>query len=720
MHRWIGFFALSGLLVTTVPAQAADDRVDKLPEKYRTWLEEEVVYIIAEVEKETFLRLEGEMEWDAFIQAFWRKRDTNPSTLENEFREEHYSRLAFANKFLGRDTFRPGWRTDKGRYHILLGPPRNVQTFDTDDSVYPVELWFYNDSALKRYGLPPFFYLLFVRRQGNGELELYSPLADGPQTLLTGYQTTSMDFSDDVERAYYKLFAIHPDLAHASLSFRTDEGDTAFFMAPAFGTLSLLDQIVDAPFRGVDTSYAEHFDAEKGLVESDYLFSYAPSWGMMDVLPGPGNRYYCHWVIEIDPQHIALVKDEDRNAYGSVFIISIEVVPRGDADRIVLQQTKESFMILNEREAKTGRTRPYTYRGMIPLVPGAYDVRVILRNRACPSRDTSQCRKVYTILQSPVDVPEWVSDEPRLSNVVLAYGTERPTTTPVYRPYRFGSLQLLPNPRRAFAINDTLVAMVEALDAEPGSRLRFQVFDQENPGAVQVETSHPVEGLKLEPLVQELSLEGLPGGRYRLVVELLDVDDKVLANRTSDFDVTPRTSVLRPVISGSWPQVLPEVPGLVEMALAEQYLNLEQKDKARELLKAAVKNNPKLGPARETLANLLLEEGDSARVVELLEPIYEVVKDRYVVLALLGEAYFHEENFPLASELLEKAVALRRPDSRLLNFLAASQGQLGNNVRAREVLLRSLEIEPDQPSVKELLDSLEAQEAKPPREPSYR
>ncbi len=86
-----------------------------------------------------------------------------------------------------------------------------------------------------------------------------------------------------------------------------------------------------------------------------------------------------------------------------------------------------------------------------------------------------------------------------------------------------------------------------------------------------------------------------------------------------------------------------------------------------------------------------------------------------MVLALLGEAYFHEENFPLASELLEKAVALRRPDSRLLNFLAASQAQLGNNERAREVLLRSLEIEPDQPSVKELLDSLEAQEANPPR-----
>ena len=59
MHRWIGFFALSGLLLTTVPAQAADDRVDKLPEKYRTWLEEEVVYIIAEVEKETFLSLES-------------------------------------------------------------------------------------------------------------------------------------------------------------------------------------------------------------------------------------------------------------------------------------------------------------------------------------------------------------------------------------------------------------------------------------------------------------------------------------------------------------------------------------------------------------------------------------------------------------------------------------------------------------------------------------
>ena len=76
-----------------------------------------------------------------------------------------------------------------------------------------------------------------------------------------------------------------------------------------------------------------------------------------------------------------------------------------------------------------------------------------------------------------------------------------------------------------------------------------------------------------------------------------------------------------------------------------------------------------------------------------------------------------QENFKLSESRGPRGKGRGHPwkASRLLNFLAASQAQLGNNERAREVLLRSLEIEPDQPSVKELLDSLEAQEANPPR-----
>lgn len=708
MYRWLGAFVLSTLMASFVQAAPSDERLKRLPEKHRLWLEEEVTYIITKAEREVFLSLETEQEWEAFIDAFWRKRDNNPTTEENEYREEHNQRLAYVNQFLGRDTFRPGWMTDRGRFYILLGPPVERSDYSGYDEIYPTELWFYNDPELKRFGLPPFFYLLFFRRGGMGELELYSPAMDGPQKLLSAYQTRGYEPRIEIERAYKQLYRASPELAHASLSFRTDEGDIAQFSAPSFGTIALLDQISAAPFRGLDTSYAEFFDVHKGLVESEYHFNFVPSWGATHVLAGPGETFYLHWMIEVDPKNISLVRDEEGGIYSTVFIVSAEVVPRDEPDRTLVELRRESFVNFTEAQAETGTRKPFTYSGMIPVAPGSYDVRVTLRNRACPGRDESECRKSYTLLESSVDVPTWQTSEPRLSEIVLAYRAERPGGEPVYRPYRFGSLQLLPNPRRTYAIGESAVAMADVLNDRPGDRVRFRIVRREDPGQIRLEKLVPVETFRLEPLVQELSLEGFVGGRYRLVVDLLDPQGAVLDTRASDFDVSPRTSVARPSVQVFWPMIFPEVPGLLEITLGKQYLNLGEKEKARELFEASVAASPQMGSARESLASLLLEEGDTVRVVELLEPVYQQVPDRYEVLVLLGEAYVKQENYSKASELLEKAGALRQLDARYLSFLAVSHYQLGHRERARELLERSLSLQPDQPQVKELLEKLKS------------
>jgi GWxTD domain-containing protein len=86
-----------------------------LPPKYRAWLQEDVVYIITPREKDVFLRLETDRERDIFIEAFWKQRDPSPGTPINEFREEHYRRIQYANKMFGRTTFLPGWKSERGR-----------------------------------------------------------------------------------------------------------------------------------------------------------------------------------------------------------------------------------------------------------------------------------------------------------------------------------------------------------------------------------------------------------------------------------------------------------------------------------------------------------------------------------------------------------------------------------------------------------------------------
>ncbi len=697
-----------GVAVASFGAPASDDREDKLPEPYRKWLREEVTYIISKVERETFLSLQTEAERNAFIEVFWRKRDKNPSTSENEYKAEHYERLAYVNEFFGRDTFRPGWQTDRGRYYILLGKPNTRRPLEATDAIYPSELWFYNDPELKYVGLPPFFHLLFFRRQGSGELRLYSPLVDGPQALLTGYHAPAADFRDDVERSYEKLFAIDVELAQASLSFRTDEGDTAEFQNPSFGTLALLDDIMTAPFYRLDTSYAERLDFERGSVESDYLFTYVPSFALAHVLPGPERAHYFHWTIELDAQNVGLVRDEDQGSYNSVFVASVEVVPVADENRLVLDERRESFLVLTDAQAKSSLSLPFAYSGMTPLIPGDYRARVILRNRACPSRAETDCVKSYTLFETNVTVPEWQAERPELSELVLAYGREILAGEPPYRPYRFGKSDVFPNPRGVYAMGDNLVAAIEPRNVPSGSRVRFVVNGSEPPGKTWVEKTVDVAGLESPALVQELSLEGVEGGRFELVATLLDSEGRERDRKAAPFTVSPRTSIIRPGVRGTIAPPRPEVPGVVAMILGEQYLKLDEKTKAKEKFELAIRENPQLGPARERLAGLLLEAGDIDSVFSVLEPLAQNAPDRFEVLSILGPAYFYRKEYAKSVEILEKAITSRRPPPQLLNVLALSYHELGNDGREREILERSLALDPQQTAVKELIEKLKA------------
>ncbi len=696
------------LAATSRGASASDEREKKLPEPHRTWLREEVTYIISEVERETFLSLTTEAEREAFLDAFWRKRDSNPSTSENEYKTEHYERLTYANEFFGRDTFRPGWQTDRGRYYILLGKPNTRRPLEATDAIYPSELWFYNDPELKYVGLPPFFHLLFFRRGGSGELKLYSPLTDGPNALLTGFQAPVNDFRDDVERAYERLFAIDVELAQASLSFRTDEGDNAQFQNPSFGTLALLDDIARAPFYGLDTSYAERLDFERGNVESNYLFTYVPSFGLVHVLPGPERAHYLHWVVELDAENVGFVWDEDQGNYASVFVASLEVTPLDDENRLVVDQRKESFLTLTEGQAKTSLKLPFSYSGMTPLIPGAYRARVILRNRACPSREESDCFKSYTFFESSLNVPEWQEERPELSELVLVYGTEVLGGESLYRPFRFGKVEVFPNARGVYVIGDNLVVAVEPQNAAPGSRVRFEVVGSEPSGKTWVKKTVDAVGLNSGPMVHELSLAGIEGGQFELVATLFDAEGMERDRKTTAFSVSPRTSIVRPAVRGSIAPPRPEVPGVVAMVLGEQYLRMDEKEKARAHLELAIRENPQLGPARELLAGLLLDGGEIDGVFAVLEPLVQNAPDRFEVLAILGQAYFHQKQYAKSIELLEKAITLRRPEPQLLNALALAHHELGNDARAAEILERSLSLNPEQLPVKELLEKLKA------------
>lgn len=121
---------------------------------YKKWLDEDVRYIISDEERSAFKQLSNDEERDNFIEAFWARRDPTPDTVENEFKEEHYARIAYANEHFPAGI--PGWRTDRGRMYIMYGKPDEIESHPSggsyerpmeegggETSTYPFETWRY-------------------------------------------------------------------------------------------------------------------------------------------------------------------------------------------------------------------------------------------------------------------------------------------------------------------------------------------------------------------------------------------------------------------------------------------------------------------------------------------------------------------------------------------------------------------------------------------------
>jgi GWxTD domain-containing protein len=107
---------------------------------YKKWLDEDVRWIILDEERTAFNRLQTDDEREAFIEQFWLRRDPTPNTPENEMKEEHYRRIAWANDILSAGAPVKGWQTDRGMIYIKYGPP---DTFDAHTLPYPYEIWGY-------------------------------------------------------------------------------------------------------------------------------------------------------------------------------------------------------------------------------------------------------------------------------------------------------------------------------------------------------------------------------------------------------------------------------------------------------------------------------------------------------------------------------------------------------------------------------------------------
>lgn len=180
----------AGILPGVVAGQKSQDKKpakdkneqkkkDELKSVYKKWMDDDVPYIITEEERKAFKQLKTDEERDQFIEQFWLRRDPDPDTPENEYKDEYFQRIEYANEKFTSGI--PGWRTDRGRIYIMFGKPDELESHPSggnyerpsyegggSTSTYPFETWWY------RYieGIGSDVEIEFVDPSGSGEYRI--------------------------------------------------------------------------------------------------------------------------------------------------------------------------------------------------------------------------------------------------------------------------------------------------------------------------------------------------------------------------------------------------------------------------------------------------------------------------------------------------------------------------------------------------------------------
>ena len=685
----------------------ADERVDRLPEEHRVWLEEEVVYIITQAEREVFLGVEGFEEREQFIEAFWLRRDPVPATKENEFRIEHYERFDYANRFLGRDAPRPGWQTDRGRFWIILGEPRTREQFDGRNEIVSADLWIYQGDT--KLGLPPRFNLLFFKKEDIGEYELYHPMSDGPDRLVRRGEL----LRNRQHHAVDILEIVSMDLARASLVVDLSDPQADFLsatntIAPQLDTVrpsmsvdkNFID-IEESPYKLVDLEEIEGYLRYGDRVTAEYSFRFVKSESDFRVLVGPRNTPFIHYSVKLAPEDFALEFDERENLYQTTLDIELEL--RTLDGRLVAMQRNEPQVRLTESQRLDAGHSPFAYRDNLPVIPGEYEVSVVVRNRA-----TQQ----YTVASAEVEVPATGSGSVGLADLVLAYRSElEPGFSGLrFGTFQFGSTVLEPSVGGVFASQDLLSVAAQPVNARDEHRIRFRILPDDGPGDAAPASARPLvertvlAGSVGAPAMEDFPLADLGAGRYRVTADLLDGAGAPIASRDAPLLVSPRATVDRPgfIVRRSFAT---HVPGLLALALGDQFMAHGRIPEAIVAFREATAN-PDLPMARWKLASALLFTGQADEALDLLLPIEADHPNEIEVAEGVGFAYYIRRECGEALPRLEHALTLRAADPSLLNALGDCHEQLGNGERARAMFERSLELNPGQQGVRDRLAGL--------------
>lgn len=675
-----------GLATGTASARNAKSKKQKLPKYYSQWLNRDVAYIITKQERRTFLRLTSDEARDKFIKRFWAIRNPSPGSPVNTYKDEIYRRIAYANAHFSIGSGEEGWRTDRGRTYILLGPPQQIQKYLGAPNLRPIIIWFYSTS---NPALPSFFNVLFYQRDSIGDFRYYSPYLDGPDKLVTG-----MEAINDPKFALKMIQdSVGPEVAHVAQTLIPGEP-----LDPS-GRISLQSDVMLAKLRDLadQPSNLDRLDRNRQLIASVTARLIVNSKNL-DIMLFPirdarGLTRLDYAVRLGKPSDLTLTKGPDGE-----YSYSVEVRVRvltSDGKLIFTQQKSVSGKFGQRRLSEVAH-RPFGYEGSLPLPAGKYHLDFLV---------TDWTKQVGFHAKRNITIPGQAKKALEIPGI-LPFSTVKPIdrAKDEITPFAMAGLRFEPvqssslfyNPSQHLNVAYQLWAPPKNPSANAGKQLVVE-YALGNPaviGNTAMVLKDTVDMGNFTPsgeLVngKKISLVGKPEGNYLLTVSVSRPGTEQEAHISLPFEILSDVPAVRPWDVDEPGIATDESRGVLDQQRALCYLALGKPTQARLWFRLALSKDHGDDVARAHLVQAYYDLHAYSAVVSLLNDAGVTDNTNSGTLAQIAESLLKTGETPKALTLLKGAVRSRPDDGPLYLALADCYREMGDSRQQADMLRRA-------------------------------
>lgn len=687
---------------SAIPARAEEElsrkeKIERLNETHRRWFNM-VESISSREELNVFLQLDNHRDREIFIRTFWLQRDPTPGTSANEYRDEIEKRFQHVLHFFSRGSSKPPWKTDMGRFYMILGEPNTVSSRESSNTIYPTQIWsYYGDVSL---GLPTYFTILFYRPHNTPEWKHYNPASEDPRSLIVqGISITSEDYS-----TIYSTLAEHSSEV-ASAAFTMVPDDLQAGLRPSWRSNFILSSIYESPQKKINIQYATNFLKYKGYVDMESSVNFIECTNLITV--SRHERLGMNFInVALRPKKISVDFSREKNRYFYNFELTISVKK---GEEFVYEQKKNYDFYLTGEEVERLKALGNVISDTFPIIPGEYKVLVFARNAV---------GKEFTYFEKDVSVrPD--SDMPFLASPLVSYRLDDKAPH-MLTPFQTDRKRININPENLFQVKEkpVMTAGVYNLGRQQWEKGSLSVsvkgLSERNPynDTLTIPLNSQPYDKNLHYFIP-LSGEGLYSDHYQVSVRLLSENQTILDNQSVNFTVAPSRDVPYPI--SSFKQASLDNSSYFYTVLGSQYQNAGDNAKAAEHFERALNSDPGSSIARIRWLQTLNQQGRFTQVMAESEPLKEDPENRFEYHLLRGNALFGMKEYQNALEELMAANKIYNSDVRVLNLLGLSFANLGDLAEGIKALEASLSIDPKQARIQKILAEMKE---KLPSEPS--